>query len=322
MTKIGQDLKFDWQIFARRGIEVFPYDDTMLMSYVLDAGKGGHGLDGLADKWLGHQPIPYEQVTGTGKNRVTFDGVTIEKAGEYAAERADVTLRLWKALQARMPAEHVATVYETLERPLVPVLARMEGRGIAIDRQVLSRLSGEFAQRQGGLEDEINKLAGARAQSGQPEAARRRAVRPDGTAGRHQDQDRTMGDRREGARGAGRAGPRAAAADSRLAAGFEAALDLHRRAAELSQCGDQARPHLVCAGRDADRPSVVVRAEPAEHPGPHRGRPQDPPRLHRRAGHQARLRRLLADRTAAARRDRQRRRNCRRRSATASTFTP
>ena len=95
-----------------------------------------------------------------------------------------------------MAAEQVATVYETLERPLVPVLARMEGRGIAIDRQVLSRLSGEFAQRQGGLEDEINKLAGVRAQSGQPEAARRRAVRPDGTAGRHQDQDRAMGDRR------------------------------------------------------------------------------------------------------------------------------
>ena len=168
VIKIGQDLKFDWQIFARRGIEVFPYDDIMLMSYVLDAGKGGHGLDELADKWLGHQPIPYEQVTGTGKTQVTFDRVTIEKAGEYAAERADVTLRLWKALKARMAAEHVATVYETLERPLVPVLARMEGRGISIDRQVLSRLSGEFAQRQGGLEDEINKLAGAALNPGSP----------------------------------------------------------------------------------------------------------------------------------------------------------
>src|SRR5262245_1096761 len=168
VTKIGLDLKFDWQIFARRGIEVFPYDDTMLMSYVLDAGKGGHRLDGLAEKWLGHQPIAYEQVTGTGKSRLTFDGVTIEKGGEYAAERADVTLRLWKALKTRMAAEQVSTVYETLERPLVPVLARMEGRGIAIDRQVLSRLSGEFAQRQGGLEDEINKLAGAPLNPGSP----------------------------------------------------------------------------------------------------------------------------------------------------------
>ena len=168
VLKIGQDLKYDWQIFARRGIEIFPYDDTMLMSYVLDAGKGGHGMDDLADRWLGHQTIPIEQVTGTGKNQVTFDRVPIEKAAGYAAEDADVTLRLWKALKARMAAEQVATVYETLERPLVPVLARMEGRGIAIDRQVLSRLSGEFAQKQGGLEDEISKLAGMPLNPGSP----------------------------------------------------------------------------------------------------------------------------------------------------------
>ena len=144
VLKIGQNLKYDWQIFARRGIEIHPYDDTMLMSYVLDAGRGNHGMDDLAERWLGHQTIHFEHVAGTGKNQVTFDCVSIEKASEYAAEDADVTLRLWKALKARLAAEHVATVYETLERPLVPVLARMEGRGIAIDRQVLSRLSGEF----------------------------------------------------------------------------------------------------------------------------------------------------------------------------------
>ncbi|MBX9827815.1 MAG: DNA polymerase I [Xanthobacteraceae bacterium] len=166
--KIGLNLKYDWQIFARRGIEVFPYDDTMLMSYVLDAGRGGHGTDDLAEKWLGHQTIPFEQVTGTGKGRVTFDCVPVDKAAEYASERADVTLRLRQALKTRMAAEQVATVYETLERPLIPVLARMEGRGIAIDRQVLSRLSGEFAQRQGGLEDEINKLAGGQLNPGSP----------------------------------------------------------------------------------------------------------------------------------------------------------
>ncbi len=168
VLKLGQDLKYDWQIFARRGIEVFPYDDTMLMSYVLDAGKGGHNMVALAERWLGHETIPIEQITGTGKNQLRFDGVPIDKAAEYAAERADVTLRLWKALKTRMAAEHVATVYETLERPLVPVLARMEGRGISIDRQVLSRLSGEFAQKQGGLEDEINKLAGAPLNPGSP----------------------------------------------------------------------------------------------------------------------------------------------------------
>jgi DNA polymerase-1 len=138
------------------------------VSYVLDSGKGSHGTDDLAERWLGHQAIPLEQVTGTGKNQVHFDCVPIDKASEHAAEQADVTLRLWKALKARMAADHVATVYETLERPLISVLARMEGRGISIDRQVLSRLSGEFAQKQGGLEDEINKLAGGALNPGSP----------------------------------------------------------------------------------------------------------------------------------------------------------
>jgi DNA polymerase-1 len=168
VLKVGQNLKFDWQIFARRGIDVYPYDDTMLMSYVLDAGKGAHGMDDLSQKWLGHQTIRFKDVAGSGKGKVTFDCVSIEKAAEYASEDADVTLRLWKALKPRLAAERVATVYETLERPLVSVLARMEGRGISIDRQVLSRLSGEFAQKQAGLEDEINKLAGGSLNPGSP----------------------------------------------------------------------------------------------------------------------------------------------------------
>ncbi len=168
VLKIGQNLKYDWQIFARRGVGIHPYDDTMLMSYVLDAGRGNHGMDDLAERWLGHQTIHFEHVAGTGKAQVTFDCVSIEKASEYAAEDADVTLRLWKALKARLAAEHVDTVYETLERPLVPVLGRMEGRGIAIDRQVLSRLSDEFGQKQAGLEDEIGKLAGQPLNPGSP----------------------------------------------------------------------------------------------------------------------------------------------------------
>ena len=168
VLKIGQNLKYDWQIFARRGVGIHPYDDTMLMSYVLDAGRGNHGMDDLAERWLGHQTIHFEHVAGTGKAQVTFDCVSIEKASEYAAEDTDVTLRLWKALKARLAAEHVDTVYETLERPLVPVLGRMEGRGIAIDRQVLSRLSGEFGQKQAGLEDEIGKLAGQPLNPGSP----------------------------------------------------------------------------------------------------------------------------------------------------------
>ncbi|MGC1466319.1 MAG: DNA polymerase I [Pseudolabrys sp.] len=168
ILKVGQNLKYDWLIFAQRGIEIAGYDDTMLVSYVLDAGKGGHGMDDLAKKWLNHDTIHFHHVAGSGKSQVTFDCVSIEKATEYAAEDADVTLRLWSALKPRLPAERVATVYELLERPLVSVLARMERRGISIDRQVLSRLSGDFAQKQGALEEEIKKLAGEPLNPGSP----------------------------------------------------------------------------------------------------------------------------------------------------------
>jgi len=168
ILKVGQNLKYDWLVFAQRGIEIAGYDDTMLISYVLDAGKGGHGMDDLAEKWLDHKTIHFADVAGTGKSRVTFDCVAIDKATDYAAEDADVTLRLWSALKARLPAERVATVYETLERAMPAVLARMERRGISIDRQVLSRLSGEFAQKQGALEEEIKTLAGEPLNPGSP----------------------------------------------------------------------------------------------------------------------------------------------------------
>jgi DNA polymerase-1 len=168
VLKIGQNIKYDWLVFAQRGIELQGYDDTMLISYVLDAGLGGHGMDDLAKRWLNHDTIHFQHVAGSGKNQVSFDCVSIEKATEYAAEDADVTLRLWYALKPRLAAEHVTTVYETLERPMPAALARMERRGIAIDRQVLSRLSGEFAQEAAGLEDEIQKLAGEPLNPGSP----------------------------------------------------------------------------------------------------------------------------------------------------------
>ena len=168
ILKVAQNMKYDWLVFAQRGIEIAGYDDTMLISYVLDAGKGGHGMDDLSERWLDHKTIHFGDVAGTGKSQVSFDCVAIDKATEYAAEDADVTLRLWSALKPRMPAEHVATVYETLERAMPAVLARMERRGISIDRQVLSRLSGEFAQKQGALEDEIKTLAGEPLNPGSP----------------------------------------------------------------------------------------------------------------------------------------------------------
>ena len=168
ILKVAQNMKYDWLVFAQRGIEIAGYDDTMLISYVLDAGKDGHGMDDLAKRWLDHDTIHFHHVAGSGKSQVTFDCVAIDKATDYAAEDADVTLRLWNALKPRMPAEHVATVYETLERAMPAVLARMERRGISIDRQVLSRLSGEFAQKQGALEDEIKTLAGEPLNPGSP----------------------------------------------------------------------------------------------------------------------------------------------------------
>jgi DNA polymerase-1 len=168
ILKVGQNLKFDWLVFKQRGIEMAPQDDTMLMSYVLDAGRSDHGLDPLAQRYFGHKTIDYNEVVGSGKSKLEFDNVTIERAAEYAAEDADVTLRLWQLLKPRLTAEHMNTVYETLERPLVPVLARMERRGISIDRQVLSRLSGEFAQRAMGLEEEIRALAGEPVNPGSP----------------------------------------------------------------------------------------------------------------------------------------------------------
>jgi DNA polymerase-1 len=168
ILKVAQNMKYDWLVFAQRGIETRGYDDTMLISYVLDAGKGGHGMDDLSERWLGHKTIHFADVAGTGKSKVTFDCVAIDKATEYAAEDADVTLRLWNALKPRLAAERVTTVYETLERSMPDVLARMERRGIAIDRQVLSRLSGEFAQKQGALEEEIKVLAGEPLNPGSP----------------------------------------------------------------------------------------------------------------------------------------------------------
>ncbi len=165
---VAQNLKYDYLVMKRHGVTIARFDDTMLMSYVSDAGAGTHGMDTLSEKWLGHQPIAFKDVAGSGKSMVTFDHVPIDKATAYAAEDADVTLRLWHVLKPRLAAKKLVRVYERLERPLVPVLARMEERGISIDRQILSRLSGELAQGAARLEDEIYQLAGERFTIGSP----------------------------------------------------------------------------------------------------------------------------------------------------------
>ena len=166
--KVGHNVKYDELVLAQHGIAVAPIDCTMCMSYALDAGRNGHGMDELSVLHLGHQPIAFSEVTGKGKAQITFDKVPIEPATQYAAEDADVTLRLWQALKPRLPAEGRTTVYETLERPLIAVLARMESRGIAIDKAMLARLSSEFAQGAARVEDEIAELAGERLNVGSP----------------------------------------------------------------------------------------------------------------------------------------------------------
>ena len=160
ILKIGQNLKYDAKILARHGIDVAPVDDTMLMSYALNGGLHNHGMDELSERYLGHVPIPIKELIGSGKAAVTFDRVPIDRAVAYAAEDADVTLRLWQTFRPQLHRTRVTTVYETLERPLIPVLARMEMTGIRVDRETLSRMSAAFAQKMAALEAEIHDLAG------------------------------------------------------------------------------------------------------------------------------------------------------------------
>ena len=168
VLKIGQNMKYDAKILARNGIAVAPIDDTMLVSYALNAGLHGHGMDYLSERYLGHVPLPIKDLIGSGKTAKTFDMVPIEDAAPYAAEDAEVTWRLWAALKPRLPFGHVTRVYETLERPLVPVLAEMEMRGVKVDREHLSRMSGAFAQKMAALEEEIHGLAGGKFNIGSP----------------------------------------------------------------------------------------------------------------------------------------------------------
>jgi DNA polymerase-1 len=168
ILKIGFNIKFNAVMLAQAGITLRNCDDVQLMSYALDAGRNAHGLDTLAELWLGHATLTHGELIGSGKNRLTFDQVAIDRATAYSAEDADVILRLWRVLKPRLVAEHMTAVYETLERPLVSVLARMERRGISIDRQVLSRLSGDFAQTAARVEAELQELAGEPINVGSP----------------------------------------------------------------------------------------------------------------------------------------------------------
>ncbi|MEN9855099.1 MAG: hypothetical protein RLZZ157_225, partial [Pseudomonadota bacterium] len=160
ILKIGQNIKYDVSVFAQFGIRVAPIDDTMLMSFALDAGRVNHGMDDLSQRHLGHKPIAFKDVCGTGKSQISFDQVPLDAATQYAAEDADVTLRLWHILKPRLVAERSVTVYETLERTLVPVIAAMEAAGVKVDAVELTRLSADFATRMVQLEGQAHAQAG------------------------------------------------------------------------------------------------------------------------------------------------------------------
>ncbi|QDY69726.1 DNA polymerase I [Qingshengfaniella alkalisoli] len=168
ILKIGQNMKYDAKIFASYGIAIAPIDDTLLISYAQNAGLHNHGMDVLSERYLSHTPIPIKPLLGSGKSAITFDRVPVDKATAYAAEDADITLRLWQVLKPGLHKAKVTTVYETLERPLVPVLAQMERTGIKVDRDTLSRMSNAFSQKMAGLEAEIHELAGEKFNVGSP----------------------------------------------------------------------------------------------------------------------------------------------------------
>ena len=168
VLKVGQNIKYDMAVFRRHGIEIGPVDDTMLISFALDAGKNNHGMDELAELHLGQKTIKFSDVAGSGAKQVTFDKVPLDKARDYAAEDADVTMRLWARLKPRLVPERVTTLYETIERPLIPVLLGMETAGIKVDALKLKRLSADFEKRLAELETEIHKIAGREFNVGSP----------------------------------------------------------------------------------------------------------------------------------------------------------
>ena len=168
VLKVGQNIKYDMAVFRRYGVEIGPVDDTMLISFVLDAGRNNHGMDELAERHLGQTTIKFADVAGSGAKQVSFDKVPLDRARDYAAEDADVTMQLWAHLKPRLVPEHMTTMYETIERPLIPVLLDMETAGIKVDAVKLKGLSTDFEKRLGELEIEIHKIAGREFNVGSP----------------------------------------------------------------------------------------------------------------------------------------------------------
>ena len=168
VLKVGHNAKYDWQMLKKHGIHMAPVDDTMLLSYVLDGTSHGNSMDELSRMFLEHETIKYDDVTGTGKARITFDRVPLDKARDYAAEDAEITARLYHVFKPRLAADKMAEVYEDIERPFITVIAEMEMAGIKVDPAVLKNMSNDFGKRLLELEAGIHKLAGTPFNVGSP----------------------------------------------------------------------------------------------------------------------------------------------------------
>ena len=168
IKKVGQNIKFDFIVLKQNGIEVNPIEDTMLISYTLDAGSNRHNLDTLSEIHLEHKTISYKELVGTGKNKLNFSDIELDKATEYAAEDADVTLRLYNHLKSRLNEEKLNKVYESFEKPMVQLLSKMEFNGIKVDDLYLKKLSKKFEDKLRKIEKEIYSIAGKEFNIGSP----------------------------------------------------------------------------------------------------------------------------------------------------------
>ena len=244
---------------------------------------------------------PTSNCAGSGSKQITFDKVPLGPATEYAGEDADIALRLWLRLKPRLAQENVTRVYDRVDKPLVPVLARMERRGIKVDRDYLAKLSREFAEETARLEERIYEAACGPFTIGSPQQLGEVLYERLGLKGGRKGKSGAIFDRRQRAGAARGRGRRMRDPGARMAPADQAQVDLYRRAAGADQPRDGAGPHQLLADRRADRAAVVERPQPAEHPDPDRDRPQDPRRLRRRAGVQTAQRRLQPDRASARR---------------------
>ena len=168
IKKVGQNIKFDSIVFKKNGINLRSTEDTMLISYVLDAGLNRHNLDILSEIHLNHKTITYKEVVGSGKNKLNFSDVSLEKATEYAAEDADITLRLYEILKERMDKEKLSLIYEIFEKPMIKLLSKLEIKGIKVDKDYLKELSKKYEKRINKIEIDIYSLAKKKFNIGSP----------------------------------------------------------------------------------------------------------------------------------------------------------